>query len=590
MTNARFQIRRTAVSLAAMALSVVGHAQAATITVNSFADDALNTTATCSLRMAVLSVNTGNNVGGCVADIATNAYGTSDAIVLPSGTYNLTITGLDDAVNTGGATPVVTIGADASKGDLDITRSVQITGAGSGTTTIQWDPSVVIADRDRIFHIYTSSTTDTVNVGLKGLTLTGGQTNQSGHGRDGANTGTYTLRRAGGALAIGAASAMVLVLDTPPEGSANSEGRGGSKKPGTTGEASATYGLTLTDVHVLNNAAQGDGGGLYLAAATTATSVVVDGNTSSTNGGGIYNEADTTILNSTISNNQSEGGGGFFGTGSNTVTVSGSTFYRNTAVGGGAISQRSAVTMNIRNTTIANNIGTDVGGGLYTNGKANLVFVTIAFNQAGADASTAGSGINTFPSGNSAVTLKNVLLAKNMKGYVAATVSTPAVAGTVPANCGSTSSTGTTSSLGHNLSDDTTCTSLTQAGDKTTTDAKVAELASNSGATMTIALLDGSPALNAGIADAGVTTDQRGNPRESTPDIGAFEALSLPTVTPTATDTSTETAAADDSGGGGCTMNPGSAFDPSLPALILSALGGAAWRRRRAMKRQSMSA
>ncbi len=104
-----------------------------------------------------------------------------------------------------------------------------------------------------------------------------------------------------------------------------------------------------------------------------------------------------------------------FMTGSNTVTISGTTLSGNSAVGGGGISGRSGMTLNLVNSTISGNIGADVGAGFYTNGSANLNFVTIANNLAGADSPTAGSGINVFPASTAAnaVTLKNVLLSGN---------------------------------------------------------------------------------------------------------------------------------------------------------------------------------
>jgi hypothetical protein len=50
-------------------------------------------------------------------------------------------------------------------------------------------------------------------------------------------------------------------------------------------------------------------------------------------------------------------------------------------------------------------------------------------------------------------------------------------------------------------------------------------LADNGGPTPTMALLPGSPAIDAGVPIAGVTTDQRGvaRPQGTAPDIGAFE-------------------------------------------------------------------
>jgi hypothetical protein len=48
-------------------------------------------------------------------------------------------------------------------------------------------------------------------------------------------------------------------------------------------------------------------------------------------------------------------------------------------------------------------------------------------------------------------------------------------------------------------------------------------LANNGGPTLTMALLAGSPCLNAGTANGAPATDQRGVVRDTPPDIGAFE-------------------------------------------------------------------
>ena len=51
----------------------------------------------------------------------------------------------------------------------------------------------------------------------------------------------------------------------------------------------------------------------------------------------------------------------------------------------------------------------------------------------------------------------------------------------------------------------------------------LAPLGDYGGPTQTMAILPGSPALGAGTAVAGITTDQRGDPLDSPPDIGAFQ-------------------------------------------------------------------
>jgi hypothetical protein len=561
---------------------VAPSAKAATITVDasSIDDDAAGAVSGCSLREAVLSVNAGGNRGNCTANV-TEAYGTNDTILLPTGTYTLTIGGLDEQEATTPVTdpPTVTNAPDASVGDLDLIKSVKILGAGSGSTRIEWAASMPSsANTDRIFHIYNTETVaNNVDVVIQGVTLAGGKTFQVDLGiappavpSTGMLDRKYYLRRAGGALALGGAASVVLV-DPNLTGAANASdgGLGGS----TGGESGATtYTLQLSDVIVDGNSAEGDGGGLYIAAQTTATNVVLSNNASTTNGGGMYNEGNTVISNSTIKGNQSEGGGGMFATGSNTVSMRGTTFSGNTAVGGGAISSRSGVSINMLNSTISGNTGLDVGAGLYTNGNATLNFVTIAKNISAADSSTAGSGINVFPSSGGARTLilKNVLLEGNLRG----------TAGNIPANCGRTGSGITGASQGHNLSSDTTCndvatvTWLDDTSDQNSLDPKIGALAANGGPTETHALLTGSPALGAGIATAGVTTDQRGTTRDATPDIGAYEEPAPVVPAP----------AAGGGGGGGCTATTAKApFDPVLP--LLAAMGLAGWAMRRRARR-----
>lgn len=579
MKSLTFQAWNSLLSLALVAAIGVPSAYAATITVDPTAvDEAVESDGKCSLREAVLSVNALADQGGCVANQLINVYGTDDTIMLPASTYRLTVGGLDETANGTNENAVANNAPDASIGDLDLLHSVRIIGAGSATTSIEWDPAEIDPTKtDRIFHIYNSDgVTPNVDVVLQGITLTSGKTFEVDLG---ANTDPvtfpnlhYYLRRAGGALALGAA-ANVVEIDTSKTGSenANTGGVGGS----TGGESGATsYTLALSDVVIDGNAAQGDGGGLYIAAPTNVTNLVLRNNSSTTNGGGIYNEANTNIINSTISGNKSEGGGGIFLTGSNTVNIAATTFSSNRAIGGGAVSGRSGVTINMLNSTISGNLADDVGAGFYANGPTSLLFVTIANNIAGADAPSAGSGINAFPSGTVAVNVKNVLLASNKKGWdPVAEPNGPADPAALPsANCGYTGGAATALiSAGYNLSSDTSCTAnLNDTSDKNNLDPKIGALANNTGPTMTHALLVGSPALGAGGAVAGVTVDQRGVTRDATPDIGAYE---VPTVIPPA-----------DGGGGGCTVNPTAAFDPGLLTLLSIALGGVFVRRRRQIK------
>jgi hypothetical protein len=77
---------------------------------------------------------------------------------------------------------------------------------------------------------------------------------------------------------------------------------------------------------------------------------------------------------------------------------------------------------------------------------------------------------------------------------------------------------------GHNLSSDASC-AFTNSGSLNNTDPKLGPLSDNGGPTLTMALLPGSPAIDAGNTSLAPTTDQRGFPRPAglAADIGAFE-------------------------------------------------------------------
>ena len=63
-------------------------------------------------------------------------------------------------------------------------------------------------------------------------------------------------------------------------------------------------------------------------------------------------------------------------------------------------------------------------------------------------------------------------------------------------------------------------------------DPELGPLADDGGPTQTMALLPGSPAIGAGTAVSGVTTDQRGQPLDTpTPDVGAYQAQSSSSLT-----------------------------------------------------------
>ena len=484
---------------------------------------------TCpTLREAIMFAN---------GNAATDGTQTQDTIMLPEGTYLLTIEGADETFEASGdpmVEPTVTNAPDASIGDLDITESLIIEGAGSDLTLIQWDDGA--ATKDRIFHIY--DPTEDVFAEIRGLSVSNGLLLAEALGEGppsefGDEPTEWQGMRAGAGIAMGPAAGVAL-FDPNKEGDENSAGRGGSQKPDDPGgETGGSYVLTLADVHSFNNSTAGDGGGLYNAGPVTASAIVVEGNSAGKNGGGIYNEGNSVIEDSTIADNGAEGGGGIFATGNpaTSLRIDSSTLSGNAAIGGGAISGR-VVTINLTNCTLSGNIGADVGGGVYSNGKVHLANCTVTDNQATGAEAFGGAGVNVFNSGNVSLTLHNTLLSGNVAG---------AEEGGRDANCGCTGSqtncvegvSRKVVTLGHNLSDDPSC-NLDETGDielDDVEDAGIGALADNGGPTLTQELLEGSPAIDAGDPEECPNNDQRGSIRPADGDddgtkvcdIGAFE-------------------------------------------------------------------
>jgi hypothetical protein len=497
-----------------------------------------------------------------------------DTINLPAGTYTLSTVGVDEVfaacVDGDADAPAVTNIPDAGTGDLDITDSVIINGAGPDRTVVEWPQGA--AEADRVFHVYNA--TGDVFADFNGLRVSHGMLLEEFLCQGPPTTlepppvpelpTAWVGRRAGGGIAVGPAANTV--LDDPNiTGDENSAGRGGSQKPGDPGgEIGGTYTVTLTEVVLDTNMSDGDGGGLYNSGPLTANRIGIIGNISGTNGGGIYNEGMTLIDTAIVQDNQSEGGGGIFATGNPDVPVDilNSTFSGNQAVGGGAISGR-VVPINVTNSTISGNTGVDVGGGIYSNGVVALAYVTIADNRAIGAEAFGGAGINVFNSALASVTLIDTLLSNNTAG---SGVEGPPR----DANCGCTGNqpdcvldapARKIMTLGFNLSDDTSC-NLDAVGDQTEgIDPMIGPLADNGGLTMTHKLLAGSLAIDNGIAIEGITTDQRGYTRGRKPDIGAYE-VSL--------------VYAGGGGGGGCSMRTAAtaSVDPLLALMLLSS---AAW-------------
>ena len=511
-------------------------AMAATFVVNSTGDtvDALpgdgicaDAAGNCTLRAAVME---------------TDALGGANTIDLtgindPANPIILTIKGADEnwAAATGGGTGYTAVAShDPSIGDLNITASTTIVGAGSGKTIIEWAAADQAAGTaDRVFHV--EAVTANVTVSISGVTIMNGFTPGPLDIETTPDGKTWQFKRHGGGIAIGTSAATKLLDPTITHGGGGGGMGGGGGHGGEETSAAAIDGVTLADVQVVNCISGADGGGIYNAAPLTLTASVVSGNTATANGGGIYGSALMNISQTTIGTitgnaafskgNAAENGGGIFDTGLHTTTITGSAIVGNTATGGGALAGRSTTIDVIENSTISANVARDTAGGITTNGRVSLKNVTISGNQVKptttTESTTSGVGISSFGSGQ--FTYVNTIFSNNVVVGTTNTLS----------NCGVTGSTSAANFLvssGHNLEDGDSC-NFTGQGDLKNTDPQLAGLANNGGLTDTMAIPQSSPAIDAGDNSVCPNNDQRGDIRPADGnidgkfacDIGAFE-------------------------------------------------------------------
>ena len=286
-------------------------------------------------------------------------------------------------------------------------------------------------------------------------------------------------------------------------------------------------GLSLAGLTVANGFVDSGGGthgaGIDNQGSLLGSECVFSGNISgganACDGGAIYHEGPAlTLSQCTFAGNQALGGGygGGLAAASGAVAITACTFYSNTASAGngGGIVNYSSV-MAVTNSTFEGNSAYNGGGILHYGATTTLDHCTIVSNTA----SYTGGGIERVGRGlGNPVNLINNLIAGNL-----------ALQGGPDAFSYPDTDNGIFTSFGYNLVGNGSGTiGVTNGinGDLVGAAANhldVGPLTSNGGPTLTMALLPGSPAINAGTSADGVTTDQRGVVRDPYPDIGAFE-------------------------------------------------------------------
>jgi CSLREA domain-containing protein len=224
-------------------------------------------------------------------------------------------------------------------------------------------------------------------------------------------------------------------------------------------------------------------------------------------GGAILNDhGNVTVTNCTFLGNHGYDGGALANDGSSgnaSLTVLNSTFVQNHVGRSGAALFNNQGTFAMTNCTISGNYGDGILGGnpgIATFGGNNKVgtgtIVHCTFYRNVSRLANPAFGDSGISVSQSTLTVSNSILM----------TSDP----TLPVIVNSQ---GTVISNGYNVANDDEGGFLTAIGDQTATDPRLAPLANNGGPTRTHALMNGSPALDAGDPNTPVTTDQRGQSR-----------------------------------------------------------------------------
>jgi CSLREA domain-containing protein len=500
------------------ATGLASAASAATITVNSIADNTTRGDGQCTLREALANANGHSDTtgGDCAAGIGDNV---------------IDLTGVSGTISLNGT-------------QLRVVESVVINGPGAGILTVD------ARNLSRAFYVYKPTTN--INVTISGLTVTHGSVAPGKSGSAIQNKGevltlsNVTIQNSkpelgvvanlGGSLTLQNATLSGNTGGTTAGGAVYSHGGDLSISLSTiTGNAASRgagvfsqgdHSISISDTTINDNAATLRGGGLEINAVSgdvSLTHSLVTGNTAQTGAGIALVGATqpTTITDSTVANNNASyaGGGIFFyrGTAGGTLTIERTTISGNQASGahdgGGMFLYRTNTELMIRNSTISGNRAGRSGGGLFMKGpfgasqNTDIVSSTIASNIA----VTAGGNIDGGSSANS-ISMADTIVAGGTAGVgpdiASHSADVLASYSLIQNNSGTTLNGASTNNL-------------------LNVDPQLSALAANGGPNDTMALAGTSPAIGAGHNAASLTTDQRGSayprPAFGTPDIGAFE-------------------------------------------------------------------
>ena len=450
----------------------------------------INSTAYTSIRIEFFSNSTGDASGYGEGE---NYLGSTMVFTDANGDAKYIAT-FDQAVSAGEAITATATVMNAG-GNYGATSEFALNVAADSAIIVSTTDDVVDGDTSSVTNLLASKGADT-NISLREaiIATNNAGTHQTiflaagtytlgimGAGEDTAATGDFDIRADLTLIGAGASSTIIdgngvdRVFSILNGSSAYVSGVTvtGGAPPSVGGGAfhlTVSNSLVLSDSILSGNSTNDNGGAILNYGSVALTRVQITGSSAGTSGGAIYNGGTLVMAQSSLDNNTATNyGGAIFSTSSGMVVNS--TLSGNSAAGGGGGVYGYGLT--IINATIADNTSSGFGGGV----------------------TQAGPG--TF-------TLQNTIIANNTCD------NGPDVYGTITSN-------------GNNLISDIADSSGWIGSDQQDVDPLLAALADNGGATLTHAFIAGTTAINGGALTNAPVIDQRGEFRDASNDIGAYE-------------------------------------------------------------------
>ncbi|AFZ49127.1 beta strand repeat-containing protein [Dactylococcopsis salina] len=268
---------------------------------------------------------------------------------------------------------------DLSPGDISLREALAFTEEGG---TISFAPNLAGQTITLNSNLIIDKSLTLEGLGEDQLTLDGGGFDRVLTVDDGDNSVSKTVAISGLTISGGTAQNGGGILNRENLTLTNSTLSGNSARTGGGIDNEGT--ASLINSIVTDNSASSRGGGIFSSENLTISNTIISGNSADSEGGGIFNSQSltlgiSTIINSSVSSNSANRGGGIVNGG--TLDLNNSTVSNNSADEEGGGIYLSYGTASLTNSIISGNSG-NRGGGIYNNRTFMLTNSTVSGNSA----------------------------------------------------------------------------------------------------------------------------------------------------------------------------------------------------------------